>query len=77
MTDCANETLPVPADNKTLEIYGKEISGKTNRDTVRIAFIMKFFFTETCFSPDVLTETVCTAGISGGVTNTFFRTPFS
>ena len=77
MTEFANETFPVPAERSTLDTYGNEISGKTNLETVRIAFMMKFFFTDICFSPGFFKEAVYTAGIAGGETNTFFNSPFS
>ena len=50
INEVANETLPVPEGSKTLETYGKVISGNINEDIVNNAFITKFFFIDFCFS---------------------------
>ena len=46
ISEIANETLPFPSGNSTLDTYGNVISGNINDDIVKMAFIIKFFF---CF----------------------------
>ena len=40
ITDVANDTLPIPVGESTLDTYGKDISGKTIDESVSIVFIM-------------------------------------
>jgi len=41
-----NVIFPIPTGRRTLDTYGKVISGKINDEAVNIAFIMKFVFSD-------------------------------